>query len=363
MRCVGFSLLLLLLADPSKAQNPPAIIARNAQSIVYLQVEDAKGGVLDRGTGFIVSSDGFVITVAHLKVEPSQKMTGVIGKRKGTSVSLAFIRSDDEHDVALWKLPQSASGYQSVPLTDAPISVLDSGIVLGFPTIEDLSASRVSIRNGSSVRGFYKSDGYLQHGNSGGPMLNVNEDVIAMVQGGTLPGTDDNDLIPILFAIDLIKKNHVAASIHSPQVTSCVIPPSFAPPPSADYDKKFHEHQNELELSKLGQQAFAKGDYLWAIKFLEQAQVIQSSKVWESTFPYLATARLLANKDQKSFQCTLQDMLAEMRVNNSYLHHSTTIGFVINNLSDVRHYVDPASQAYIDQVISRATDIKRTLVN
>src|SRR5216683_7369475 len=93
----------LLLADLVFAVTPDQIIANNTRAIVYLQVEDSAGGVIDRGTGFVVSHDGYIITAAHLKVDPTQKMWAVIGQRDGTRYSLAFREADDSADVALWQ--------------------------------------------------------------------------------------------------------------------------------------------------------------------------------------------------------------------------------------------------------------------
>jgi hypothetical protein len=139
-----------------------------------------------------------------------------------------------------------------------------------------------------------------------------------------------------------------ASKLPSAQSSSCVIPPSPLPSPNSAYEALFKQHQNELDLSKLGVEAFAKGDYLWAIRFLEQAQSMKSSRTENS--PYLAAARLLANKDHKAFECTLQDMLAAMR-EPGYLHHDQTIGFAVNHLTDVSHYLDSEAQNYIDNVV------------
>jgi len=206
----------LLLTDLVFAVTPAQIIANNTRAVVYLQVEDDGGGVLDRGTGFVVSHDGYVITAAHLKVGPTQKMWAVIGQREGTRYSLAFRDADDSGDVALWQLPQSASCRYAVTLSMSPVRVLDRVLAVGFPGNDGLTPSSVGINNLTSQRGFYKADGYLRPGNSGGPVFNEVGQVVAIVQGGTLPGTENNDLIPIALAINLIKKRGIQAGIDAP---------------------------------------------------------------------------------------------------------------------------------------------------
>jgi hypothetical protein len=119
---------------------------------------------------------------------------------------------------------------------------------------------------------------------------------------------------------------------------------------------------DEQMLATLGREAFAHKQYGWTIKFLEQAKSVQSSKAWEQDYPYLAAAYFLANGDRGKFESELQEMLAEMRLNNSYLHNSATIGFALQNLTDVRLYVDHPAQEYIDaKIIPEATRIKQNL--
>jgi hypothetical protein len=101
----------------------------------------------------------------------------------------------------------------------------------------------------------------------------------------------------------------------------------------------------------LGEQAFSRLDYSGTIKCLEQARRVQSSKVWESKYPLLAAAYLLGNHDRDGFKRTLQEMLGEMRLNNSYLHHGPTIGFVLQTLDYVKPFVDADAQAYINTMV------------
>jgi hypothetical protein len=209
--CTAFLLLRSALAV-----TPEEIIANNTRAIVYLQVEDSSGGVLDTGTGFIVSHDGYVVTAAHIKADPTQKMWAVIGQRQGTRFQLAFRDSDELSDLALWQLPQSASCRYAVTLGVTPVKVLDRLLVIGFPGNDGLTPARVGISNLSSQRGFYKADGFLRPGNSGAPAFNEAGQVVAVVQGGTLPGTENNDLVPIAPAIALLRKRGVNAGIGSP---------------------------------------------------------------------------------------------------------------------------------------------------
>jgi hypothetical protein len=140
-------------------------------------------------------------------------------------------------------------------------------------------------------------------------------------------------------------------------------PKPVAPGLDPHYDGLFMQYQgDEATLAKLGEEAFSRLDYAWTIKFLEQAKTVQGSKVWERDFPYLAAAYLLGNGDRDKFQATLQDMLAEMRLNNSFLHHGPPIAMALQNLSNIRPYLDKEAQAYIDkQIVPEAIRIKQNV--
>lgn len=129
------------------------------------------------------------------------------------------------------------------------------------------------------------------------------------------------------------------------------------------YQPLFLQYQaNEAMLAQLSEEAFSRLDYAWTIKFLDQARAVESSRVWQRDYPLLAAAELLGNGDRNSFKSTLQEMLAAMRLNSSYLHHSATIGFVLQNLSNIRPYVDKDAQDYIDNTIVPAViAIKKTV--
>lgn len=195
---------------------PQEILSKNARAIVYLEVEDAKGGVIERGTGFIVSRDGYIVTAAHIKADPTQKLWAVIGALQGTRYTLTLRESDENADVALWQLPQSPACRHAVTISKTPVRVFDRVMALGFPKREGLSPSTVTIKNLTSYRGFYKTDGYLEPGNSGGPVFNEAGEVIAIVQGGTMPGTENNDIVPIALAVNLLQKRGVNAGIGAP---------------------------------------------------------------------------------------------------------------------------------------------------
>jgi hypothetical protein len=126
--------------------------------------------------------------------------------------------------------------------------------------------------------------------------------------------------------------------------------------------ESFQEFQgDEAALATLAEKAFSRQSYDCTVTYLEQARKVQSSRVWERDYPLLAASYLLARKDRSQFKATLQDMLGEMRRPNSFLHHEPTIGFALANITNVRFYVDPEAQSYLDEITTEAIRIKENL--
>lgn len=209
----SFLPMLLLASGAALGVTPSEIVSVNSHAIVYLEVENSDGGMTDHGTGFIVSHDGYVVTVDHVKPAAGQQLVAVIGQRAGTKYPLQFRDTDENADVALWQLPQSATCRYSVSISASPVKQFDRLLAVGFPNNDGLTPATISVVNTTSAMGFYKSDGYLAPGNSGGPIFNEDGMAVALVEGGGRPGTENNDLIPIAPAIALLKKHGVHAGI------------------------------------------------------------------------------------------------------------------------------------------------------
>lgn len=218
MKKLILALTALLLPGQAQAYTWKQITSQFTQSVVYLEALNEKGEVTESGTGFIVSHDGYIATAAHVKPRPGGKLLAVIGQRVGLQYPLEYRDADEADDVALWKLPQAAVCRPSVIISTKPINVLDRVLALGFPGTDGLTPARLGIINRSTPeRGFYRADAYIWPGFSGGPVFNENGRVIAIVQGGTMPGTGRNDLVPISLLTNLLRKRGVEASYDEPR--------------------------------------------------------------------------------------------------------------------------------------------------
>jgi len=123
------------------------------------------------GSGFIVSTDGYVLTAAHVV---SGLKSVPVRLHSGLTLDADVLRIDDGFDVALLKLPGSSHKPIELDHTDAPASGSDA-YALGCPAMEELSSSVtkgiVSGEREMAGRKFIQTDVKVNPGNSGGPLV------------------------------------------------------------------------------------------------------------------------------------------------------------------------------------------------
>lgn len=245
-------------------------------------------------------------------------------------------------------IPRRRLGYFTEGLTDglggaaADVSgnVTLSGIV---SYLEQTVPIRVSHDLAQHQKPTYEISGY-----------EANELVLATVSPRVPLNVRDSSGQPVI--ID-------AASASNVSLPSSVDPLNPASLRNATYafDAMFNNYQrDELALGNLGEDAFLKGNYTWTIKYLEQARAIQSSKVWMDKYPFLAAAYLLGNNDEVRFKETLDEMLNDMSIPNTYLSHPAPIGFVLTKLNTVRRLVPDSDKSVIDELISQIQSLSRS---
>ncbi|KFC69248.1 hypothetical protein FG93_03294 [Bosea sp. LC85] len=210
VRWISATLLLAIacvsIHTAASAKSPHDILAESAEAIVFLEAQDTQGKVLITGTGFIVSRDGYVVTVAHNFSDGAAKLFAVIGARQGVRFQLDPREMNIEKDVAVWQLPQSSSCRHVIPLSATQPKVFDGVLAVGFPGDAGLTPNPLSIQNPSTRTGLIRGNGLLQPGYSGGPVLNESGEATGIVQGGTIAGAQANDFVPIAVALDLIRR-------------------------------------------------------------------------------------------------------------------------------------------------------------
>lgn len=191
-----------LLLD-AYSQTITSIVSSVADSVVHIEVRKkstdkrTKGESLAAGTGsgFIISSDGFIITNNHVVDAADQIMVSFTDGRR---VNAEVKGRDASTDIAVLKIDET--GLKALQLANSStLQVGQIAVAIGNPmglqytvTTGVVSALGRTLRanNGRLIDDVIQTDAALNPGNSGGPLLNshaqvigVNTAIVASAQG------------------------------------------------------------------------------------------------------------------------------------------------------------------------------------
>ncbi len=189
------------------AQLTTADIVKLAEPAV-VRIETGSGV----GTGFVVAQDGYIITNNHVV----QTTSTVRGRTSGIKVTMSdgseyqatLVGADTRSDIAVIKI--DATGLTPLKIGSLDNTVVGQDVVaIGFAldlkggegpsytvTRGIVSAKNRAIAENSAILGAIQTDAAINHGNSGGPLLNLAGEVIGVntaiapdgVTGAQAPG-------------------------------------------------------------------------------------------------------------------------------------------------------------------------------
>ena len=188
-------------------------------NVVYTG-DDGERYVIQTGTGFMINELS-VVTCNHVTqlddetMEEAEERFGVDEQklRKGLSIRISVIRDVSigakidkqsvEMDFAVLKMDDKLAGCKSLPLRNSETLVqLEDCYALGFPTITTfsqdgvkLTSDDVTITDGkvskvSTIKGveYVVNTASVTSGNSGGPLVDENGNVVGIIQGKQTDG-------------------------------------------------------------------------------------------------------------------------------------------------------------------------------
>jgi S1-C subfamily serine protease len=136
------------------------------------------------GSGFVVSTNGHVVTNNHVVGSCVGEIEGTL--TTGGSMKLRIISADEINDLALLQAPTPTK--DAATIRSAAIHSGESVVAIGYP-FHGLLSSDFTVTTGivSSLSGLLNDTRYLQisapvqPGNSGGPLLDASGQVVGVV--------------------------------------------------------------------------------------------------------------------------------------------------------------------------------------
>jgi len=215
-----YSLLLVLaltipLIPVAHGQELPPQTRRNAVSpsaahivraatpaTVTIVTYDAAGDTLGQGSGFVLRSDGVIVTCWHV-MAGAARATVILSTHEQFD-RVAFLDGDSVADVALLRVP----GFElpTLPARSSVPAVGERVLAIGSPlglsrTVTDGIVSAVRILNG---RQLVQISAAISPGSSGGPVLDSEGRVFAIARMYLEGGQQLNFAVPVRYALGLL---------------------------------------------------------------------------------------------------------------------------------------------------------------
>lgn len=183
------------------------------------------------GSGFIVSSKGYILTNHHVIEDASRIMVGL---QSGEKYRATVIGIDSETDVAVIKI-EAGKDLPTVTLGDSnQAQVGDWVLAMGSPFGLDqtVTAGIISKKERESpyfnvFQRFLQTDAAINRGNSGGPLVNMRGEVIGMNSqiatstgdyngiGFALPANETNFVYKQIIAQGKVKRGYLGITLES----------------------------------------------------------------------------------------------------------------------------------------------------
>jgi len=186
----------------AEKRNKSTSLNEARQSVVTIKAPS--GG---HGSGFFISQNGHILTNQHVV---GTNKTVIVAFDNGLELEAEVIRSAEKRDVALIKLPISKSVPLAIKMQEPEIG--SNVYAIGSPIATSLSGT-VSQGIISALRmiddqEYIQSDALINGGNSGGPMVDQDGNVVAISVSKVTSGDGIGFFIPIKFALEALSINN-----------------------------------------------------------------------------------------------------------------------------------------------------------
>lgn len=140
------------------------------------------------GSGFVYDADGRIVTNRHVVLGAAAVRIRLAGDRV---LPARLVADDPDTDIAVLQIDAPASGMLVLSLADSSrVVVGDAVVAIGSPFGMDRSVTTgivsavgrtITSPDASPITGVIQTDAAINHGNSGGPLLDMNGNVIGLV--------------------------------------------------------------------------------------------------------------------------------------------------------------------------------------
>ena len=211
---IGATVALILSCGIVKAEQSQDCIFSSYESsvvqIIYTFNNSAGASHTLQETGFIISDEGFVISVLPHSIAPNEEVVVHLADPTSRPLTASIIGRDS--DLVLLHIPRDASPWPSIPLGDSTVirpgdKVSGLGFASGGPSLIPMSVVKAFLQ-----KTFWQTNLTMGATENGAPIFGPTATVVGVaepqVAGDSQPS---GNVVPIQFATPLIAKAGVKA--------------------------------------------------------------------------------------------------------------------------------------------------------
>ncbi len=204
--------------DPAPAvQDPADIVSQVGPAVVTVVVAQSASGSGGRGTGFVVSDDGYVISNWHvvsgadnltvIMADGDERAAELVGEDRVSDLAVLRIEGDVPATVALGDSATLQPG-QPVLALGSPLGTFTNTVTRGV-----ISGLGRTIPGAGLYTDLVQHDAAVNPGNSGGPLVNLAGEVVGVNTLGISATPDGASAQGIFFAIPSNTVREIAARL------------------------------------------------------------------------------------------------------------------------------------------------------
>lgn len=175
------------VSSSSTALTATQIYQRDSTGVVAIKAVTSEGE--DEGTGIVLNEQGLILTNDHV-IKGATSLTVDAGGSSKQTTSAKIVGEEANQDLALIQVAPSGLGLKPLTLaSSSSVKVGDGVYAIGNPYGLEETLTRgivsalgreISAPDGSKITGAIQTDAALNPGNSGGPLLNEQGEVIGV---------------------------------------------------------------------------------------------------------------------------------------------------------------------------------------
>jgi hypothetical protein len=173
-----------------------------------IKKKDGTDRRVEHGSAFVsktIPGGAQALTAAHVVPEPGSDEIAeykvALRSKQAHLAGVKVVKRDRDLDIALLSLPDTDKWIALSTGKSSAIGLGSPLYTLGFPLDSDLAGASGILSNVQGPKGRWQTTLPIEHGNSGGPVLNTEGKVVAVASGGI----DDTRAITYTIPIDYIR--------------------------------------------------------------------------------------------------------------------------------------------------------------